>query len=153
MSTQCTWQKDCQGMWVLFGGWVLHKSRPSSSVYVDNEEGLKERIKKKEKAKEKGTKEHAAFLAIQEWISVDPLLPVLCFENQKLLQNCTSLPKLGEPAMLTLHCRFFALKTRNWFGMWSNRQWWQLSLPVCVSNRQWLDGHISLPVQAKSRRW
>jgi len=100
-------------MWALFGGWVLHKSRPSSSVYVNNEEGLKERIKKKEKAKEKGTKEHAAFLAIQEWISVDPLLPVLCFENQKLLQNCTSLPKLGEPAMLTLHCRFFALKTRN----------------------------------------
>ena len=30
---------------------------------------MKERIKKKEKAKEKGTKEQAAFLAIQEWIS------------------------------------------------------------------------------------
>jgi len=38
-------------------------------MYVNNEEGLKERIKNKEKAKEKGTKEQAAFLAIQEWIS------------------------------------------------------------------------------------
>jgi len=56
-------KKNCQGIWAFFGRWVLHKSRPSSSV--NNEEGLKERIKKKEKAKEKGTKEQAAFLAIQ----------------------------------------------------------------------------------------
>ena len=75
-----------------------------------------------------------------------------------LLENSTSLlasslPELGEPAVLTLHCRFLALKTKNWFGMWPNWQWWQLSLPVCVSNRQWLDGHISLLVQDKSRRW
>ena len=65
----------------------------------------------------------------------------------------SSLPELGEPAVLILHCRFLALKTRIWFGMWPNRQWWQLSLLVCVSNRQWLDGHISLPVQAKSQQW
>jgi len=58
---------------------------------------LKERIKKKEKAKEKGTKEQAAFLAIQECISVDPSLPVLCSENQKLLQNITSLPASSLP--------------------------------------------------------
>jgi len=75
-----------------------------------------------------------------------------------LLQNSTSLPasslsELGEPTVLILHYWFLALKTRNWFGIWPNRQWWQLSLLVCVSNREWLDGHISLPVQAKSRQW
>jgi len=56
---------------------------------------LKERIKKKEKAKEKGTKEQAAFLAIQECISVDPSLPVLCSENQKLIWDVI------EPAVMT----------------------------------------------------
>ena len=56
---------------------------------------MKERIKKKEKAKEKGTKEQAAFLAIQEWISVDHLLPVLCSENQKLIWDVT------EPTVMT----------------------------------------------------
>jgi hypothetical protein len=46
-----------------------------------------------------------------------------------------------------------SLKIRKWLGLSENRQWRSTSLQVYAWNRQWVDGHISLPVLAKNWQW